>query len=222
MSRRVCQGLMCEPMDELLSSPLGRQYRRVYWLNQRRHGDRQVAIDQLEAHHRQPSSRIVAGDHAVRHTDPARSGQAATQRPTHHGLRFSDVGHQVHPMLTPRANDPEIDGHHQLAKQIRSDVDFIGAAVLTVWRDRLQFDREHRCCASGVIANHPCLGQGAHSRQPRWLYSLGGTRLLRIERAMGRIEGTRTRKPKYRRQGISNAIPLRLSQENCLSQELGG
>jgi hypothetical protein len=30
----------------------------------------------------------------------------------------------------------------------------------------------------------------------------------RIEQAMGRIEGARTRKPKYRRQDISNAIPL--------------
>jgi hypothetical protein len=57
---------------------------------------------------------------------------------------FSDVGHQVHPTLTPRANDPEIDGHHQLAEQIRSDGGFIGAAVLGLWRDRLQFDREHR------------------------------------------------------------------------------
>ena len=56
--------------------------------------------------------------------------QPATQRPPHHDARFSDVGHQVHPPLTPRANDTEIDRHHQLAEQIRSDVDFIGAAVM--------------------------------------------------------------------------------------------
>ena len=47
---------------------------------------------------------------------------------------FSDVGHQVHPTLTARANDAEIDGHHQLVEQIRSDVDFIGTAVLGLWR----------------------------------------------------------------------------------------
>ena len=70
---------------------------------------------------------------------------------------------QVHPPLTVRANDAEIDGHHQLAEQIRSDVDFIGTAVLGLWRDRLQFDREHRCCASAVVANDPCLDQGARS-----------------------------------------------------------
>jgi hypothetical protein len=49
-------------------------------------------------------------------------------------LRFSDVGHQVHPMLTARANDAEFDGHHQLAEQIRSNVDFIGPAALALWR----------------------------------------------------------------------------------------
>jgi hypothetical protein len=69
----------------------------------------------------------------------------------------------VHPPLTPRANDTEIDGHHQLAEQIRSDVDFIGTAVLTMWRNRLQFNREHRCYTSAVAANDPCLGQGARS-----------------------------------------------------------
>ena len=114
------------------------------WLGQFRRGNRQVIINQLKAHHRQPAPRIVAGDHAVRHTDSAGGGQPTTQRPPHHGLRFSDVGHQVHPTLTVRANDAEFDGHHQLAEQIRSDVDFIGAAALSMWRDRLQFDREHR------------------------------------------------------------------------------
>jgi hypothetical protein len=44
--------------------------------------------------------------------------------PPHHDARFSDVGHQVHPPLTPRANDTEIDGHHQLAELIQSDMDF--------------------------------------------------------------------------------------------------
>jgi hypothetical protein len=103
-----------------------------------------VTIGQLEAHHRQPAPRIVAGDNAVRHTDPAGGGQPATQRPPHHGLRFSDVGHQVHPSLPPSANSTEVDGHRQLAEQIRPDVDFMGAAALAMWRDRPQFDREHR------------------------------------------------------------------------------
>ena len=82
------------------------------------------------------------------------------------------------------ANDTEIDSHHQLAEQIRSDVDFISAAVLTMWRDRLQFDREHRCCASAVIANDPSLGQDARSRQPRWSYSLGDARSPGLFRIM--------------------------------------
>jgi hypothetical protein len=75
-----------------------------------------VAIDQLKAHHRQPASRIMVGNHTARHTDSAGGGQPATQRPPHHGLRFSDVGHQMYPTLTPRANDTEIDGHQQLAE----------------------------------------------------------------------------------------------------------
>jgi hypothetical protein len=122
-----------------------------------------MAIDQLEPHHRQPAPRIMAGDYLVRHTDSVRGGQPATQRLSHHNLRFSDVGHEVHPTLTARANDAEIDGHHQLVEQILSDVDFIGASVLGLWRDRLQFDREHRCCTSAVVANDPCLDQGARS-----------------------------------------------------------
>jgi len=72
-----------------------------------------VVINQLEAHHRQPASWIVAGDYAVRHTDPAWGSQLATQRPTHHGLRLGDIGSQVHPTLTARANDAEIDGHRR-------------------------------------------------------------------------------------------------------------
>jgi hypothetical protein len=168
MPRHARQSLMCEPTEESLSSPYWVGNRAVFQLGQRRHGDRQVIINQLKAHYRQPAPRIVAGDHAVRHTDPAGSTQPTTQRPPHHGLCFSDVGYQVHPALTPRANGPEIDGHHQLAEQILIDVDFIGTAVLGLWRDRLQFDREHRCCASAVVANEPCLSQGARSRQPRW------------------------------------------------------
>jgi len=86
----------------MTSLALGFLARGIDRLSQRRHGYRQVSIDQLETHHRQPAPRIVAGDHAVRHTDPAGSGQSMTQGPTHHDLRFSDVGHQVHPTLTAR------------------------------------------------------------------------------------------------------------------------
>jgi hypothetical protein len=57
-------------MEGIVTIPLlGRQYWAVYRLSQPRHGRRQVTIDQLEAHHRQPARRIVAGDHTVRHTD---------------------------------------------------------------------------------------------------------------------------------------------------------
>jgi len=89
-----------------------------------------MAIDQLEPHQRQPAPRIVASDHAVRHTDPAWGSQPTTQRTPHHSLCFSDVGHQVHPTLASRANDAEFDGHHQLAEQIRTDMNFIGTVVL--------------------------------------------------------------------------------------------
>jgi hypothetical protein len=89
--------------------------RGIDWLGQFRRGNRQVIINQLKAHHRQPAPRIVAGNDAVCHTNSAGGGQPTTQRPTHHGLRFSDISYQVHPTLTPRANGPEIDGHHQLA-----------------------------------------------------------------------------------------------------------
>jgi hypothetical protein len=58
-------------------------------------------------------------------------------------------------------------GYHMglapLAEQIRSDMNFISAAMLAIWRDRLQFDREHRCYTSAVAASDPCLGQGARS-----------------------------------------------------------
>jgi hypothetical protein len=134
-------------VDQPVATPgslLNQCCRVVCRLSQRWHGNRQVVIDQLETHHRQPAPRIVAGNDAVRHTDPARGAQPTTQRPPHHGLRFSDVGHQMYPTLTARANDTEIDSHHQLAEKIRSDMNFIGAAVLDMWRDRLQFDREHR------------------------------------------------------------------------------
>jgi hypothetical protein len=80
-------------------------------------------------------------------------------------LRFSDVSYQVHPTLTACANDAEFDGHHQLAEQIRSEVDLIGTAALAMGRNRPQFDREHRCCPSAVVANGPCLSHGARSRQ---------------------------------------------------------
>jgi hypothetical protein len=57
-------------MEGIVTIPLlGRQYQAVYWLSQRRRGDRQVTVAQLEAHHRQPAPRIVASDHLVRHTD---------------------------------------------------------------------------------------------------------------------------------------------------------
>jgi hypothetical protein len=108
-----------------------------------------MAVDQVEAHHRQPAPRIVAGNDAVWHTNSAWGGQPTTQRPPHYGLRFSDVGHQVHSALTPHANDAEIDGHHQLAEQIRSDVDFISTAALAMWRNRPQFNREHRYLGCG-------------------------------------------------------------------------
>jgi hypothetical protein len=78
-------------------------------------------------------------------------------------IRYRTIPHgwAFHP------NDAEIDGHYQLIEQIRTNVDFIGTTVLAMWRNRLQFDREHRCCASVVVVNH-CLDQSARSRQPRW------------------------------------------------------
>jgi hypothetical protein len=52
--------------------------------------------------------------------------------------------------------------------------------VLGLRRDRPQSDREHRCCTSAVVANDPCLSQGARSRQPRWSCSLDTAAVISI------------------------------------------
>src|SRR3954453_7593694 len=66
-----------------------------------------------------------------------------------------------------------------------------------MWRDRLQSDREHRCCTLAVVANDPCLSQGARSRQPRWSCSLDTAAVISIPDGLEcRIVGAQRLEPK--------------------------
>ena len=113
----------------------------------------------------------MAGDYPVRHT--IRRGAASDDAmPAHHGLRFSDVGYEVHPTLTSRAKDAEIDGHHQLAEQILSDVDFIGAAVLSCGETACSPIANTAAVPRPWLPTNPCLAEGVRCRQPRWSCSL--------------------------------------------------